>query len=749
MRPVFHSPSRRMVVNFAPSMDTGQIESLEGELEQIIFRNEETNYTVARVRIAERPETAVLVGPMAVAPGETVFAKGVWVHDKKFGRQFKVLEYRSIVPATAHAIERYLASGLVRGIGPAFAKRMVSTFGLETLEVIEKDPLRLREVAGIGPKRIEKIRLAWESQREIKSVMLFLQGHGVSAAYAARIYKQYGDQAIPLIRENPYRLARDIVGIGFIKADQIARNLGVSGASPFRAQASLQYVLHREAESGHVFVPADELIRRGTALLTIEPPALSETLAKLIEAGTVRAEKPDPNGPAAIYLPHFYLAESSIPSRLQALIQPNTRRPRVDPSTAAAWIQEKLRLELAEAQERAVCQALAGKGIIITGGPGTGKTTIVRAIAALFQASSAKIFLAAPTGRAAKRLSEATGLPAQTIHRLLSYSPQKGFQKNLDHPLETDVLIVDEASMVDIFLFHHLLQALPDHATLILVGDAHQLPSVGPGQVLADLIASRCLPTVELTQIFRQAEQSLIVQNAHRILQGDFPHLRNFGETSGDFFFIEEEGPEEVVRRLCLLTSETLPKRFGLDPFHDIQVISPMNQGPTGSIHLNAILQSALNPRGPQVERAGRLFRQGDKVMQLANNYEKGTFNGDIGRIARIDFENQELAATFDQGEVVYEFGELDELALAYAVSVHKSQGSEYPAVLLPILPQHYMLLQRTLLYTAVTRAKKFLVIIGSKKAVGMALRNHRTAQRNSLLAHRLVSALRDRGTKS
>ena len=725
-------------------MDSGQIESLEGELEQVIFHNEENNYTVARLRTPDRLEPVVVVGPMAVAPGETVFAKGLWVNDKKFGRQFKVLEYRSIVPATVYAIERYLASGLVKGIGPTFAKRMVATFGLETLEVIEKDPLRLRDVAGIGPKRIEKIRLAWEAQREIKSVMLFLQGHGISSTYATRIYKQYGHQAVPLIRENPYRLAHDIIGIGFIKADQIARNLGVSGASPFRARAGLEYVLQREAESGHVFVPADELVRRAAALLEIEPPTLSKVLENLLEAGKVRAEGPDPNGSTAIYLPHFYVAESSIPSRLRALIHTEAHRGRVDPSTAIAWIQEKLRLELAEAQKRAVSQALAGKGIIITGGPGTGKTTIVRAIAALFQAASAKILLAAPTGRAAKRLSEATDLPAQTIHRLLSYSPQSGFQRNRNHPLDADVLIVDEMSMVDIFLFHHLLEAVPDHTALILVGDAHQLPSVGPGQVLADLIVSRCLPTVELTQIFRQAEQSLIVQNAHRILQGDFPELRNFGETSEDFFFIEEEGPDKVVDRIRLLASETLPKRFGLDPFHDIQVISPMNRGPTGSAHLNAILQSALNPRGAQVERGGRLFRQGDKVMQLANNYEKGTFNGDIGRILRIDFEDQELAVAFDQGEISYEFGELDELALAYAVSVHKSQGSEYPAVLLPILPQHYMLLQRTLLYTAVTRAKKLLVVIGSKKAVGMALRNHRTAKRHSLLANRLVSAFRE-----
>jgi exodeoxyribonuclease V alpha subunit len=724
------------------TLDFNRLESLHGEVQQIVFNDEETNFTVARLTVAGRPNPVVVVGAMVLAVGETVMAKGLWVDDKKFGRQFKVLDYRATTPATAYAIERYLASGLVKGIGPAFAKRLVARFGLETLEIIEKEPLRLREVSGVGPKRIDRICQAWQTQREIKSVMLFLQGLGISSAFAARIYKQYGDRAVTAIRENPYRMAHEIVGIGFVKADQIARNLGVAAESPSRIRAGMEYLLRREGESGHAFVPADDLIRRAAALLGAPLPLLSESLKTLVAAGTLRAEESSHNG-AAIYLPAFHAAETSIPSRLLAILRTAAPRRHKDAAGASGWIQEKLDLKLAEAQKQAVAQALEGKGVIITGGPGTGKTTIVRAIAAIFQAASAKILMAAPTGRAAKRLSEAVGLPAQTIHRMLSYSPQNGFQKNRGQPLDADVLIVDEVSMIDLFLFHHMLQAVPDHAALVLVGDAHQLPSVGPGRVLADLIASRCLPTIELTQIFRQAEKSRIVRNAHRILIGQFPYLPPPGEQAEDFLFIDEEEPARVVEIIQRLASDTLPRRFGFDPFHDIQVISPMNQGLAGATHLNTVLQTALNPRGSEVDQRGRLFRQGDKVMQIANNYEKGVFNGDIGRITRIEHEDREVEVTFDHGRAAYEFGELDELALAYAVSVHKAQGSEYPAVLLPLLPQHYLLLQRTLLYTAVTRAKSLLVLVGSKRAIGMAVRNQRTTQRHSLLADRLISAFR------
>lgn len=717
------------------------LETIEGDLEHIIFRNEENDYTVCRLKVKGRRDPVVAVGVLTALPGETLLAKGFWVSDPKYGPQFKITEYQAVTPATANAIERYLASGLIKGIGPVFARRLVGTFGLETLEVIEKAPDRLGEVKGIGPKRIGKIRSAWEAQKEIKSIMLFLQGNGISATFATRIYKQYGNQAITTVKENPYRLAQEIVGIGFIKADQIARNIGIEENSPLRAQAGLLYTLAQEADAGHVYLPEPELITKGADLLKVEGERLSDALCYLVENKQVVAE--ETGGSRAIYLPPFHVAEQGIVGRLQAIVRGQSRIRPIDAPKAIAWIEEKIQLALAGEQKRAVSHAVTEKGVIITGGPGTGKTTIIRAIVGIFQARKATILLAAPTGRAAKRLSEVTGLPAQTIHRLLSFSPLQGFQKNADEPLEADVLILDEVSMVDTLLFYHLLKATPDHATLILVGDADQLPSVGAGQVLSDLIASQFLPTVTLTEIFRQAQRSLIVRNAHRILRGEFPLLkRGSDETKEDFFFIEQEDPEAVVDEIRSLISERLPKRFGLHPFDDIQILCPMNRGVAGVGNLNQILQQALNPKGPEVKWGTRLFRQGDKVMQIANNYDKGVFNGDIGKIARVDPEDQEVTVSFDIGEAAYEFSELDELVLAYAVSVHKSQGSEYPAVVLPILPQHYLLLQRNLLYTAVTRAKKLLVLVGTKRAVGMAVRNNRTMRRHTRLGERLIRAM-------
>lgn len=723
------------------------METLQGELEHVIFRNEENGYAVCRLRVKNRRKPVVIVGTVAALPGESVSAKGHWVDDKKYGPQFKVAEYQSVVPATINAIERYLASGLIKGIGPIYAKRLVERFGLQTLDVIEKSPDRLGEIDGIGPVRKEKICAAWEAQKEIKSIMLFLQGHGVSTTYAARIYKEYGQQAIRVVKEDPYRLARDIVGIGFIKADRIARNLGITEDSPLRARAGLLFALNQAADEGHVFLPESDLTGKAAELLKIAPPILSEALRFLIENGqlilepdlTVHASPLTPHGLSAVYLPPFHVSEKGIASRLTTLLKSPSLIRTIDVPKAIDWVEERTGFQFAEGQRRAVAHAVSEKGVIITGGPGTGKTTIVRAIASIYLARKARILLAAPTGRAAKRLSEATHLPAQTIHRMLGFSPKGGFQHNADRPLEADVVIIDEVSMVDTLLMYHLLKAVPDHATVILVGDAHQLPSVGPGQVLADLILSGILPTITLTEIFRQAQRSLIVRNAHRIHEGEFPYLQPLtDQAKDDFFYLEEEEPEKVVAAIQTLIAETLPRRFRLNPFEDIQLLCPMNRGIAGVENLNRVLQATLNPEGTEVQRAGRTFRQGDKVMQIANNYNKGVFNGDIGRIRRIDLEEQELAVAFDHAEVPYEFSELDELVLAYAVSVHKSQGSEYPAVILPVLTQHYLLLQRNLLYTAVTRGKRLLVLIGTKKALAMAIRNNPTLKRHTLLAQRL-----------
>ncbi|MEW6423601.1 MAG: ATP-dependent RecD-like DNA helicase [Bacillota bacterium] len=711
--------------------------ALEGILERIVYFSEEHNYTVAKLRVKGEKELITVVGNLlAVHPGETLKLQGKWVNNRKFGRQFKVESCLPVLPATLTGIEKYLGSGLIKGIGPAMARRLTKKFGLKTLEVIENEPEKLAEVEGIGPVRSERIKKAWEGQKEIKEVILFLQSHGVSTAYAVKIYKAYGNNAIALLRENPYRLAMDIAGIGFKTADRIAQNLGVKPNSPLRAQAGILYLLWEATEEGHVFLPRAELLERGSGTLQIEQSYLEEALLALEREEKVVEEEGE-QGEKEVYLKPLWTAEEKIAQRLHRLFRAPKPPLAIDTEKAIAWVQSTGGITLAEKQKEAIRKVVEQKVLVITGGPGTGKTTLVKSILQIMEMKGQRIVLASPTGRAAKRLSEVTGREAKTIHRLLEYKPREGeFARNEENPLAADLVIVDETSMVDVLLLNHLLKAVPPQATLVLVGDVDQLPSVGAGNVLKDVINSGTVAVITLTEIFRQARQSMIVVNAHRVNRGEFPLLKN--DRGLDFYFIEKEDPEETLQTVKELCARRIPKGFGFHPVNDIQVLSPLRKGSAGVERLNTELQALLNPRGLEVARGGRLFRLGDKVMQIKNNYEKEVFNGDIGRIAHVDLEEQEILVQFEDRRVSYDYSDLDELTLAYAVSVHKSQGSEYPVVVLPLLKQHFVMLQRNLLYTAITRAKKLLVIVGDKKALAMAARNARPQARYTGLQRRL-----------
>ncbi len=722
--------------------------TLQGTVERIIYVNEETKYVVARLDVPGRRDLATVVGNLAsLTPGETLRLHGTWTHHKKYGDQFQVERYETVAPATLTGIRRYLGSGLIKGIGPVFAERLVDAFGLDTLRVIEEEPDRLRTVKGIGPLGLRRISDAWAEQKEIREVMLFLQGHGVSSAYAVKIFKAYGQAAIATVRANPYRLARDIYGIGFKTADRIAQNLGVPSDSPLRAQAGIIHVLHALADEGHVYVPEENLLRQAETTLEIPRELLPAAIADLATEGEIAAEEVS-GGSRDIYLKALHVAEEQVAKRLTDLL----RAPRVsipiDVEKALAWVEEVTRLDLAPQQREAIRMALSHKALVITGGPGTGKTTILRCIIRILEKKGLRIHLASPTGRAAKRMAEATGREAATIHRLLEWSPaQAGFQRNAQRPLETDLVIVDEASMIDIVLMNSLLRAIPLVATLVLVGDADQLPSVGPGTVLKDILDSGRLPAVRLTEIFRQAEQSRIIRNAHQVNRGEVPDLsRPPRDDQSDFHFLPEEDPERLQQLIVDLASRRLPARYGMDPVEDIQVLTPMHRGVIGAAQLNSALQAELNPPNPgrlEIMRGGRVFRTGDRVMQIRNYYDKEVYNGDIGRIVQVDPEEQAVTVRVDNRTVTYDFSELDELTLAYAATVHKSQGSEYPAVILPVHTTHYPMLQRNLLYTAITRARRRLVLVGTKKAVAIAVRNDATLRRHSRLAGRLTSAHR------
>jgi len=722
------------------------VEELTGQIERITYTNEENGYTVARLSVHGRRELVTVVGNLLSAtPGEVVKLKGEWSSHARYGEQFKITHCQTAVPASIHGIQKYLGSGLIKGIGPVMARRIVQEFGTQTLDIIEQDIQSLARVDGIGQKRIEMIRQAWKDQKEIRDVMLFLQEHEVSSGYAAKIFKQYGSQSIQVVRDNPYRLATDIFGIGFLTADRIAEKLGFDKNSRLRAEAGILYVLNQLSDEGHVYYPQGRLLNKCREVLQAQPEIVQEALAA-IEADKRIVIEDDPgsaDGAAdrkAVYLARYYLCETGVARHLKALLATPKAVRRIDADRAVVWVQDRLAIALAEDQVRAVKGAAQHKALVITGGPGTGKTTIIHAILTIFSRLRIRIHLAAPTGRAAKRMSEVTGREAKTIHRMLEYSLQKGgFQKNEDALLDCDLMIIDEASMIDTVLMYHLLKAVPPEATLILVGDVNQLPSVGAGNVLADIIQSGAAPVVELHEIFRQARESQIVVNAHRINSGLLPSLKSSKNRISDFYFIEREDPETVLTEIIQLVAERVPQTFRVDPFNDIQVLTPMHKGVVGAGNLNAALQQALNPGDDGLVRGDRRLRVGDKVMQIRNNYEKEVFNGDMGRIDRIDPELRETVISFDGRPVAYDFTELDEIVLSYAVSVHKSQGSEYPVVIVPLLMQHYMLLQRNLLYTAVTRGRKLVILIGTKKALAVAVNNNKTRQRYTRLRERLT----------
>ena len=724
-----------------------QIE-LEGQIERITYSNEETGYTVAKLNVRGYHDPVTVVGYiMAPAPGETLLINGNWTNHPRFGRQFKIENHRIKVPATVQGIKKYLGSGLIHGIGPVMASKIVQRFGEKTLEVIENRTDDLAKISGIGPKRVEMIKKAWDDQKEIRDVMIFLQSHGVGSGFAAKIFRYYGHGSISLLHKNPYRLASDIHGIGFNTADRIAEQLGFDKNAPVRAEAGILYLLNQLAEEGHVYFPYDLLIERCAEVLKVDRGMITNAFGPIayekkivIEDLNMDPAKFKPNS-KAVFLTRFFVSETGIAETMSTLMLGRKKIRKMDEDKAVTWVQGKIKLHLAQNQIQAVKRAISDKIMVITGGPGTGKTTIIKAVLKIYRELGAKTLLAAPTGRASKRMSEATGYPAKTIHRMLEFSIQKGgFQKNQNNPLDADVLILDEVSMIDTILMHHLLKAVPERATLILVGDVSQLPSVGAGNVLKDIIRSEMFPVVELNEIFRQAGESKIIVNAHKINNGVIPELKQSDDSLGDFYFIEQEDPDQVLSIITELVSKRIPKRFNLDPVDHIQVLSPMHKGTVGTGNLNHVLQEVLNPSKKLLIRGDRKFKLHDKVMQIRNNYEKEIFNGDIGRITEIDPENQKVTVCFDHFPVDYDYTELDEIMLAYAISVHKSQGSEYPAIILPVLSQHYVLLQRNLIYTAVTRGKKLVVIVGSKKALAMGIKNDRIKGRYTYLEERLKS---------
>ncbi|MDR1060668.1 MAG: AAA family ATPase [Clostridiales bacterium] len=777
------------------------MEKLRAVVERLTFVNEQNGFSVIKVKVAGVPDLVTVVGKFAgINAGSAAEFHGKWIVDSKYGKQFAASAYRETMPATLSGIEKYLGSGLIKGIGPVNARRIVRYFREDTLRVIDNEPRRLAEVPGVGEKRVDMIIAAWREHREIKNVMLFLQEYGVSTAYATKIFRAYGNRSIELVKQNPYRLADDIWGIGFVTADKIAQKMGVDPASEQRCKAGLAYVLNKFSDDGHCYALRGDLAEKAVAMLEVGEALVEASIGALVSEEKIICEDGD-----KLYLPAFYHSEANVSKRIAEICRcagagagtggastgagvaagaghgvaggagagsgaghgagrgaggagasgtgaaAGANAPSAGAGVAGAgsgadhgagvedvirWTEAETGVVYDDIQKDAVRRAVQSKFMVLTGGPGTGKTTTTCAIINACERLGAKVMLAAPTGRAAKRMSETTGREAKTIHRLLEIRPPDGYKRNKDNPLPCDVLIIDEASMLDILLTNSLLKAVRPGASVIFVGDADQLPSVGPGNVLKDVINSRTVPSVELKRIFRQARSSDIVTNAHKINAGEFPFINNGKGT--DFFFIEKNEPAEVAQTILSLCKERLPNYYRADPLEDIQVLCPMTRGETGSASLNAELQKLLNGNRESVRYGAAEYMLGDKVMQIRNNYDKNVFNGDIGRITGIDAEARSVAITFDGNGVEYDQSELDEVALAYAITVHKSQGSEYPIVVCPVTTQHFMMLQKNLLYTAVTRAKRVLVLVGSKKALAIAVKNKKSAQRNTLLAERL-----------
>ena len=702
-------------------------------VERITYQNPDNGYSVLKVRMKGFDDLIPVVGNLLdAAVGSVLLVEGEWKVDAKYGREFIADKWEETMPATLYGIEKYLGSGLIKGVGPKCAKQIVSTFGLDTISVIESTPQKLLSVPGIGRKRVRMIQESWERQKEVKNIMLFLQSYGVSAGFAAKIYKAYGNESIGKVKGNPFCLADDIWGIGFKTADGIAEKLGVGKESFVRCRSGLMYTLNELADDGHVFAYRDQLIQKGIELLDAPESAITAALEKMLSEQDLILDGD------AIFLPAFYYAETGAANRLLRLISAPPSR-ELPGDVPVEEIEKESGIQYDPVQIEAIAQAAKSKVMVLTGGPGTGKTTVTQGIIAMYRSAGLKVLLAAPTGRAAKRMTEATGLESKTIHRLLEFKPPNGYEKNEDTPLEGDVLIVDEASMIDVILMNSLLKAIPPHMRLILVGDIDQLPSVGAGNVLRDMIDSGSIPVVRLTKIFRQAQSSRIVMNAHRINEGKFPDISN-GKTA-DFFFIEDKDPEHTAMQIVDLVKRRLPKAYQV-PTSSIQVLTPMQRGVIGASNLNLMLQDAINPTEVLLRRSGLTYRQNDRVMQIKNNYEKEIFNGDIGSIQSVDLENRTLTVLFDNRLIIYDSTELDELTLAYATTIHKAQGSEYPIVVMPVLMSHYVMLQRNMIYTGITRAKKLLVLIGTQKALRYCVHNVTVTKRNTRLKERLSSLL-------
>ncbi|WP_291997125.1 ATP-dependent RecD-like DNA helicase [Candidatus Accumulibacter sp. ACC012] len=723
--------------------DAAELDRLAGLVERVTFHNEQNGFCVLRLKVKGERELITLIGHApVVSPGEYASASGNWVTDREHGRQFRAVFVKIYPPTTLTGIERYLGSGMVKGIGPVYAGKLVKAFGAAVFDVIEQSPERLREIPGIGEVRARKITSGWADQKVIRSIMVFLHAHGVSTSRAVRIFKTYGQGAIEIVQENPYRLAQDIRGIGFLSADTIAQKIGIAKDSPLRAQAGISYALTEASGQGHCGLPYAELVPLAVKLLDIAESIIETAIAQEVADEVLLPDTVE--GQACVFLAPLYYAEQSIAAQIQRLKTGGTTLPAFEAEKAIPWVEQKLSIQLADSQKEAIRLALSSKLLVITGGPGVGKTTLVKSILTIMTVKGVKPLLCAPTGRAAKRLSESTGLEAKTIHRLLEINPINGqFKRNADNPLECDLLVADECSMIDVPLANQLLKAVATRTAMILVGDVDQLPSVGPGQFLTDLIGSGVVPVIRLTEVFRQAATSRIVRSAHQINRGVFPSLPEKGEAS-DFYLVAAEEPEVIAQTVVDLVQTRLPRKFEVDSIRDIQVLCPMNRGITGARGINQALQAVLNPPGEHsVDKFGNRFSVGDKVMQIENNYDRDVFNGDIGFVTGVDQDEEELAVAFDGRVVIYPFGELDELVLCYATTIHKSQGSEYPVVVIPISTQHYMMLKRNLIYTGITRGKRLVVLVGQKRALAMAVNGKQVERRWSKLKERLVATKR------